>query len=100
EEEDSRLSSALHGLATRRNDWAPIMRLSPDVFATILSFLVIADPPCGEELHTLGWIKVTHVCRRWRHASLGLPLLWTNLSFCMSLSCLQVMLSRAKTAPL
>lgn len=39
------------------------------------------------------WIKITHVCRRWRNVALGAPLLWTDLRVTTP-ECVENMLSR------
>ncbi|KZV63139.1 hypothetical protein PENSPDRAFT_657578 [Peniophora sp. CONT] len=60
----------------------PSAILPPELLAHIFLFLtsiyplnLAADP--GQEL---GWVYVTHVCRRWRATALSTPSLWTRLS--------------------
>ncbi|KAI0039231.1 hypothetical protein FA95DRAFT_1043795 [Auriscalpium vulgare] len=102
EDEADVLRNTLRELAEQHNRWTPVMRLPPEVFATIFMFLAIADPPRREYIYEpleLGWMAVTHVCRRWRYTALEFPSLWTDLNFSLGSSCLKAMLSRSKFVP-
>ncbi|KAJ3512158.1 hypothetical protein NMY22_g15416 [Coprinellus aureogranulatus] len=48
---------------------------------------------------TLGWILVTHVCRRWRDVAVSCPTLWSELSFWKP-AFTHIMLQRSRDAPL
>ncbi|VDB82990.1 unnamed protein product [Peniophora sp. CBMAI 1063] len=47
----------------------------------------------------LGWLYVTHVCRRWRATAISEPSLWTRLPMALG-QLWDVFLARAKKAPL
>ncbi|KAI0041721.1 hypothetical protein FA95DRAFT_656835 [Auriscalpium vulgare] len=59
---------------------APIAaRLPPELLTQIFSILSAIEPPFST--NTLGWIgSATHVCRAWREAALGSPLLWATIT--------------------
>ncbi|KAA1475339.1 hypothetical protein DENSPDRAFT_805606, partial [Dentipellis sp. KUC8613] len=73
-------------LKARRNALSPTERLLPELLARIFTFLAHDDIPAFYDPQTnaarrrpcdiLGWIKVTHVCRRWRSVALAHPALW------------------------
>lgn len=52
-----------------------------------------------ERTPDLGWIAVTHVCRRWRQAALDCPWLWSEVTFAFGLRWAQEMFNRAKSNP-
>ncbi|KAI0048550.1 hypothetical protein FA95DRAFT_1539594 [Auriscalpium vulgare] len=71
--------------------------------------LVTAEPAVGtfgstpkshEMAHRIGWIKVTHVCRRWREIALGCSSLWTYIAFPLGDQWATEMATRAGSAPL
>ncbi|KAI0062971.1 hypothetical protein BV25DRAFT_1915708 [Artomyces pyxidatus] len=47
----------------------------------------------------LGWIKVTHVCRRWRKIALENPALWADITFMLGPNWTATMLQRAQNVP-
>ncbi|VDB92217.1 unnamed protein product [Peniophora sp. CBMAI 1063] len=57
------------------------------------------DPPSLSQME-LGWITVTHVCRRWRNVALTDPSLWTRISFRLGEHWVDEMFSRAGSAPI
>ncbi|KZV70352.1 hypothetical protein PENSPDRAFT_752670 [Peniophora sp. CONT] len=73
------LLSAVNG---RRNELALPFMLPPEVLARIFSSLADIDPinikPFSSR-RTLGWVSVTHVCRRWRQVSSNDPTLWNHV---------------------
>ncbi|KAI0053495.1 hypothetical protein FA95DRAFT_1592227 [Auriscalpium vulgare] len=64
--------------------------LPPEILGKIFMSTVEQEPPCNPPatsnasaeqrlVAALGWVKVTHVCQRWREIALAHPSLWTNL---------------------
>ncbi|KAI0048560.1 hypothetical protein FA95DRAFT_1034935 [Auriscalpium vulgare] len=85
-----------------------IQSLCPELLAEVFAILVIIepasgtwnyDPDAGEE-RTIGWIKVTHVCHRWRATALEFSGLWSFIAFPLGDSCATKMVERAGSAPL
>ena len=87
-------------LKYRHNALAPISRLLPETLAEIFSLLSFSaddydDVPCLE------WIRVTHVCHRWREIALSFPYLWKYINFTeLTLAGITEILARAKMSPL
>ncbi|KAI0310781.1 hypothetical protein OF83DRAFT_1178198 [Amylostereum chailletii] len=110
QQEMEAMQAAICAVNTRRNTLIPIARLSADVLAIIFSFAVINETPTWNEKprpyspsmgSKLGWIKVSHVSRHWRHTALAYPSLWSIVSFQGSnLRWTHEMLARSKAAPL
>ncbi|KZV70340.1 hypothetical protein PENSPDRAFT_752659 [Peniophora sp. CONT] len=95
------LTSALN---ERRNELALPSLLPPEVLAHIFSFLSEVYPinlahGYYTSPSTLGWVFVTHVCRRWRHVCLGQPALWAHLDT-DGRQPWNIFLERAKESPL
>lgn len=106
--------SALHmvmcAMRTRRNDFTLIGRLPPEILSHIFSFHTINQPilrshynldrliPTSYIRHRLGWIDVTHVCRRWRQVALSDPNLWSTVVFDLGAEWADEMLARSKAA--
>ncbi|KZV60461.1 hypothetical protein PENSPDRAFT_694245 [Peniophora sp. CONT] len=59
-------------------DRSAIGRLNDDVLRIIFRELARVDPA---RLGDLGWIKISHISRRWRTIVLAMPLLWARTSF-------------------
>ncbi|VDB93465.1 unnamed protein product [Peniophora sp. CBMAI 1063] len=81
----------------RTRDWTTILPL--ELLAHIFSFLAEVYPlnfDADLDLR-LGWVTVTHTCRRWRTAALLTPTLWTRLSPAMG-PAYDVFLKRSKGA--
>lgn len=55
------------------------------------------DPPSRGQL---GWIKVTHTCRRWRMIAVGHALLWTPIPTEISSNLMKLMMQRSNGAPM
>jgi hypothetical protein len=98
-------------MRTRRNDFSLIGRLPPEILSHIFSFHIINQPiptkpiynpdgpfPSSYILHRLGWIAVTHVCRRWRQVALSDPNLWSTVVFDLGAEWADEMLARSKAA--
>ncbi|KZV74391.1 hypothetical protein PENSPDRAFT_648026 [Peniophora sp. CONT] len=100
DEDDLVLRLLLLDLRARRNVvCAPIMILPDEVLSLVFEFLCFSDPPapprnlrwCEREDRfermmwganvpngSLGWYRVTHVCRRWRACALRQSELWAE----------------------
>ncbi len=96
------LEESLQALRHRRNAFAPISSLPPEIFAAIFSFLRLTasgKTPLGTN-HLVS-LRVAHVCHQWREIALNLPFLWGHVNFTtFSLAGATEMLVRAKSAPL
>ncbi|VDB93543.1 unnamed protein product [Peniophora sp. CBMAI 1063] len=76
------LASALN---ERRNELALPALLPPEVLALIFNWLAAIYPmslqaPGTSRRTSLGWVTVSHVCRRWRSVILDQPSLWAHLT--------------------
>jgi hypothetical protein len=90
----------VRSLFTRRNALVPISRLPPEILARVFHLLVLEEPPLSGG-RSLGWIKVTHVCRHWRQVALDDSSLWAQIwGIPTNAKWISEMLTRAKNAPL
>ena len=99
------LEESLRVLKYRRNALAPISSLPTEVLDTIFLFARItvsaSSATPGKKTDSLAWLRVTHVCHRWREIALNQPLLWNHVNFAtLSSAGAAKILARAKTAPL
>ncbi|KAI0318441.1 hypothetical protein OF83DRAFT_21102 [Amylostereum chailletii] len=82
----------------------PIDTIPSDILDFVFSICVAAEPPISSaSIHvsrSLGWIRLTHVCRMWRHTALHNPLLWTNLVLSLGPRWLEEGIKRAQAVPL
>ncbi|KII87399.1 hypothetical protein PLICRDRAFT_254172 [Plicaturopsis crispa FD-325 SS-3] len=89
------LERSIWAFKTRRNEFALISRLPPEILSEV--FL------CGRAMHTperdTRWIKVTYVCRHWRDVALDCPRFWSYI-IPRTLKWTQELLARSKDAPL
>jgi hypothetical protein len=93
------LEASIRALKSRRNTLAAISRLPPEVLATIFAFLSAST--WNEGAFHLEWIRVAHVCRRWREAALDHPRFWSHINFNkLTPGGMAEILARAKMAPL
>lgn len=99
------LEKTTRTLKFRRNALAPISRLPPETISIIFSFL--SSPReyvqlfTGEKQDVLAWLRVSHVCHRWREIALNQPRFWSRIDFTTLTSAgATEVLSRAKMAPL
>ncbi|KDQ51901.1 hypothetical protein JAAARDRAFT_62254 [Jaapia argillacea MUCL 33604] len=86
-------------LRAYRNSLAPISRLPPELLTKIfaldgLGWEAGRAQPCRNL-----WLRVTHVCRRWRVIALSSPTLWTHPLIAFP-SWFPEMLRRSRGAPL
>ncbi|KAI0275198.1 hypothetical protein BC834DRAFT_36901 [Gloeopeniophorella convolvens] len=97
------LEESTLALKFRRNGLAPISRLPPETIATIFFFLPLvsnSDNFSGKRT-PLPWLRVAHVCHRWREIALSQPRFWSHINFAsVSIDGMSEILSRAKKAPL
>ncbi|TFY73453.1 hypothetical protein EWM64_g10559 [Hericium alpestre] len=96
----SAMHLAMCSLRTRYNALSPISALPAEVLARIFQFCTAMWLPAEELKDPLGWIKVTHVCRLWRHVALQFPNLWSDICFTLGPQCAKAMLARSKLAPI
>jgi len=83
-------------MLTRRNMLAPISILPAEILARIFHFAAFSERP-----YSMGWVNVTHVCRRWRQTALDDSTLWAHfLDFPRNKEWIAERLSRARNAPL
>lgn len=93
------LEESTRALKSRRNALAPISRLPSETLATI--FTLLSASAWDERPAHLEWVRVAHVCRRWREAALNHPRFWSYINFTKLTSAGMVeILARAKMAPL
>ncbi|KAI0042363.1 hypothetical protein FA95DRAFT_585415 [Auriscalpium vulgare] len=62
-----------------------VSRLPPEILAAVFSILSSIALPGYRDWNAasrtrLGWLNVTHVCRRWRYVALQDPALWANIA--------------------
>ncbi|KAI0061503.1 hypothetical protein BV25DRAFT_1826645 [Artomyces pyxidatus] len=94
-------AKALLSINARINTAAPVSRLAPEILAQIFSY-------CAEDEMTwrrkegagVGWISVTHVCRRWRQIALDYSRLWRHIILPLNNRLAEEWISRAKAAPI
>ena len=94
------IDDQIRELNHRRNALVPISRLPPETLAEIFS-LVSFSVDDYEDVPDMKWIRVTHVCRRWREIALSFPYLWSHIPFTkLTLAGFTEILARAKMSPL
>ncbi|KAH9030010.1 hypothetical protein EDB84DRAFT_220671 [Lactarius hengduanensis] len=102
------LEASIRALKLRRNALTPISSLPTEVITTVFSFLPTSPSPLVSPLTMLGqkpdhlaWLRVAHVCHRWREIALNQPLFWSHVNFTTLTSAGAAgVLARAKSAPL
>jgi hypothetical protein len=99
------LEKSALALKLRRNALAPISRLPPETIVIIFSFLSLPRHYVrlltGDEQDNLAWLRVSHVCGRWREIALNHPRFWSRIDFTtLTLAGVTEVLSRSKMAPL
>ena len=86
-----------------RNTVVPISTLPPELLVRVFHFHALLEPPCSglQQLGSIGWIRVTHVCQRWRQVALDASLLWATITGSLSsVEWFSETLARARNAPL
>ncbi|KAI0061501.1 hypothetical protein BV25DRAFT_1826641 [Artomyces pyxidatus] len=85
QEERTSAELALHAVDLRIHALSPghVSRLSAETLRCVfLHHFSIRDDVSWvrpAEREPVGWMRVTHVCRRWRDVALGNPLLWSHI---------------------
>ncbi|KZV63335.1 hypothetical protein PENSPDRAFT_212578 [Peniophora sp. CONT] len=75
-------------------------RLPNDLIRDLFDILAVVDPPRGPAGGgSLGWVKMTHVCQRWRVIGISLPQLWARI-VCTFPPDAEAVLERAGDVPL
>ncbi|KDR85147.1 hypothetical protein GALMADRAFT_260847 [Galerina marginata CBS 339.88] len=94
DKEVSKHENEIVTLWKRRNTFAPVSRLPPEMLCRIFYF-------ASQDLERgpLHWIKVSHVCHEWRDVAVNSPSLWTNLPL-SNARWTEEMLSRSRMADL
>ncbi|KZV61828.1 hypothetical protein PENSPDRAFT_739694 [Peniophora sp. CONT] len=84
----------------------PLSRIPEDIICELYAILADVDPPhhdkqhiWGERIHYLGWIRLTHVSRRFRSVAIGLHSLWGNIVCTLPRGC-KTILERSRNMPL
>lgn len=83
----------------------PRARLADDVLCEIYYILADEDPSRGpkqkhyDEAGSLGWIRLTHVCRQWRRVGIDLAVLWARIT-CIFPPDIRTVIERTKNLPL
>lgn len=98
-------SETIRVLRPHRNTLPPISSLPVELIDGIFSYLRIpgTSPPFarGDKRDPLEWLRVAHVCHRWREIALNQPLFWSYVDFTnLSLAGAIEVLSRARNTPL
>ncbi|KAJ3548747.1 hypothetical protein NMY22_g1145 [Coprinellus aureogranulatus] len=82
---------------------SPAVLLPPeilsDIFQIVYRKLEQEERRYGPSMPWLNWLRVTHVCRRWRDVALGYPALWAELSFSHP-ALADMMLQRTRDGPI
>ncbi|TFY58309.1 hypothetical protein EVG20_g8196 [Dentipellis fragilis] len=104
-----------NAIQARINALSPLSRLPVEILVEIFRcFAAVQKPGCsrlgfthinGELVSVsrdinLGWILVTHVCRRWRNVAIDYAMLWTHISFALGSEWTMRMIERSGQAPL
>lgn len=82
-----------------------LSRLPNDIISELFDILAVLDPPrrwhdCPHEpWRKLGWVKLTHICRRFREIGLGRSTLWGDIVTIFP-SAFDTLLGRSRIAPL
>ncbi|TFY71388.1 hypothetical protein EVG20_g1604 [Dentipellis fragilis] len=95
-------------LRSRINTLSLVGQLSEEVLIQIFLILHCIAPPGHHQYlrlgrrsiqRRIGWIKITHVCRRWRNAALAYPRLWNTNICSLGPKWMVKMLHRSGTTP-
>jgi len=108
DDEISSLEESTRALKSRQNELVSISRLPPETLAAIFFFLSLSIWRDETDKHSwynktgnMGWIRVTHVCRRWRETALNHSRIWSHINLTkLTPVGMAEILARAKTVPL
>ncbi|KAI0317172.1 hypothetical protein OF83DRAFT_1059094, partial [Amylostereum chailletii] len=93
------VEGALSALKSRKNALSIVYKVPPELLTHIFKLLARISPPVSPECGRLGWINVTHVCRRWREIALLDPSLWKRVTFSLGFEWYEEILGRARHGP-
>ncbi|TFY66766.1 hypothetical protein EVG20_g4333 [Dentipellis fragilis] len=79
---------------------SPIHHLPPELLSHIFYYSTILAENYFDYGTRLGWIDVTHVCRRWRSITLDTAKLWRNIRFDLGPHWAEELLARARAVPI
>ncbi|KAI0051846.1 hypothetical protein FA95DRAFT_1554090, partial [Auriscalpium vulgare] len=84
---------------------APVSHLPAELLVRVFAYARLLEPPVSPSVYPfyhpgIGWVKVSHVCRAWRHVALGAADLWEDVDFTMGEEWGQAFLARAQNAPI
>ncbi|KZV63065.1 hypothetical protein PENSPDRAFT_657605 [Peniophora sp. CONT] len=108
DQEIAKIEACLILAKKKRNVNAACSRLPPDCLKRVFTFVRDIWPPSREKSaaderwkYHLGWLRVTHICSKWRECALSTPTLWSELA-CSAFkpSSMTELLRRSKLAPL
>ena len=102
------LEESTRALKSRPNELVSISRLPPETLAAIFFFLSLSTWHNEADKHdwkyktgNMAWIRVAHVCRRWRETALNHPHMWSHINLTQLTPVgMAEILARAKTVPL
>ncbi|KAA1467742.1 hypothetical protein DENSPDRAFT_261064 [Dentipellis sp. KUC8613] len=78
---DAEFDRLFQRLAEDFNRTRPIVALPPEILVLIFTSLQLSAPSYRKKSRTvLGWVRITHVCRRWREVAISSAILWTHIS--------------------
>ncbi|TFY67016.1 hypothetical protein EVG20_g4098 [Dentipellis fragilis] len=78
---DAEFNRLFQRLAEDFNRARPVVAIPPEILVLIFMSLRLEVPPYRKRSRTeLGWVRVTHVCRRWREVAISSAMLWTNIT--------------------
>ncbi|KAI0045658.1 hypothetical protein FA95DRAFT_1479596, partial [Auriscalpium vulgare] len=109
DEESAALRRILSAVYTRRNALSLSCRIPPEVLATIFAFCRDDSVEDAERLpvHSesrldshRNWIRITHVCRRWRDVALDCSSLWWDVDLAYGPDWMEEIITRAKNTPI
>ncbi|KAI0039420.1 hypothetical protein FA95DRAFT_1504207, partial [Auriscalpium vulgare] len=97
------MSAARRALRQKHNAILPVERLPPEILRIIFTSCAEIDPPllfAPLPKTRIGWLAVTHTCRRWRDVALEHSGLWAQVSRSLGPEWADTFVERAKMMPL
>ncbi|TFY71675.1 hypothetical protein EVG20_g1337 [Dentipellis fragilis] len=78
---DAEFDRLFQRLAEDFNRARPVVALPPEILVLIFMSLQLEAPPYRKKAWMrLIWVRVTHVCRRWREVAISSAIIWTHIS--------------------
>ncbi|KAI0045653.1 hypothetical protein FA95DRAFT_1680321 [Auriscalpium vulgare] len=107
DEESAALRRVLSAIYTRRNALFLSCRIPPEVLTIIFAFCrddSVEDVELTNHSKSLdshrNWIRITHVCRRWRDVALNCSSLWWDVNLAYGPDWMEEIITRAKNTPI